>query len=308
MIFCVLSAVFFMGVSSGSSESGGVLPAAFSWSNVNGRNYITPAKDQHKTASGAYTSCGSCSTFAAVAAVEVLQYIHSGSPVVLSEQEVIDCSGPFDGCKGPDPLTALDYLRRGGTVLSQVNPYQGVKNVCSSWPVRRYKIDAVETIYNKATYAFASKEEQTQRIKRAIYTHGPVVISFRKNINFNHYPRYCACLQGDMNCCPGTSFNGRCCRGAAFYRYSNDIWRHVGKPDVGHAVMLFGYDDNGGQDGFFLGKNSEGNRSGVAVDGSSRVGENGGFFKMSYAEVRGSDDPDGAINEVYAPSLNSARP
>ena len=60
----------------------GDLPDYFDWRDS---GIITPVKYQG--------ACGSCGAFAAIAALEACATYAAGSYVILSEQNVIDCSG-----------------------------------------------------------------------------------------------------------------------------------------------------------------------------------------------------------------------
>jgi C1A family cysteine protease len=64
---------------------------------------ITPVKDQGL--------CASSWAFAATAAVEAHIFIKTNKSVLLSEQNLIDCSEDNSGCQGGWPQTAFNYIK-----------------------------------------------------------------------------------------------------------------------------------------------------------------------------------------------------
>ena len=71
-----------------------------------GKNAITSVADQH--------SCRADWAFAAVGAIESLQFIRTGELTALSVQQLIDCSHAQgnNGCNGGLPAQAFDYVMR----------------------------------------------------------------------------------------------------------------------------------------------------------------------------------------------------
>ena len=72
--------------------------------------------------------CNSCYAFAALEAVEVRQNIKSKSNVVLSVQEILDCSTDNFGCTGGQPSAALEYIVENGVSFDEDYPYAGKEN------------------------------------------------------------------------------------------------------------------------------------------------------------------------------------
>merc|ERR1719183_587806 len=84
----------------------GPLPASMDWRN---QSVVTPVQNQGK--------CGSCWAFSAAGAVESHHAIATKELVVLSKQQLLDCSqGKFDTnmCAGGWPSSAMEYIRYFG--------------------------------------------------------------------------------------------------------------------------------------------------------------------------------------------------
>lgn len=85
---------------------------------VDWRSYMNPVRDQQ--------SCGSCYSFAAVATTEGRYAIKYGNnnKVLLSEQQIVDCTRDCYGCDGGWINRALTFLRYNGAMSQASYPYQ----------------------------------------------------------------------------------------------------------------------------------------------------------------------------------------
>jgi len=79
------------------------------------RGGVTPVKDQGH--------CGSCWTFGAMAVVEAVNKVHTGSDTILAEQQLLDCSGK-GSCSGGSTTSALKWLTSHTPCLSSSYSYQ----------------------------------------------------------------------------------------------------------------------------------------------------------------------------------------
>ncbi|CAL9030313.1 unnamed protein product [Prunus brigantina] len=97
-------------------------PVSIDWRD---EKLVTPVKNQGH--------CGSCWAFAAVAAVEGSMAWNYGINTSLSEQQILDCSGNADGCKGGFTAAAFDYVIRNGGLNSEANyGYVAKQGTCDS--------------------------------------------------------------------------------------------------------------------------------------------------------------------------------
>ena len=71
-----------------------VLPEEFDWRNVDGKNYVSPIRNQG--------SCGSCYAFGTMAMFEArVRIMSNGSATpVFSTQDIVSCSEYSQGCEG----------------------------------------------------------------------------------------------------------------------------------------------------------------------------------------------------------------
>eukprot|EP01084_Bolivina_argentea_P085062 153768_1 len=106
---------------------------AIDWTNYNGKNYVTPVKNQGQ--------CGSCWAFSATGATETQYALAHNQPepniTSLSEQELIDCSNvqPYGnlGCNGGRMDKSFQYIKdKNGLCSESEYPYKAANGVCKS--------------------------------------------------------------------------------------------------------------------------------------------------------------------------------
>lgn len=77
-------------------------------------------------------SCGSCWAFSATGTVESFYAISKSQKVLVSEQQLVDCSRSFGnyGCSGGWPSNALNYVKKNGLTTESKYPYTGRDGTC----------------------------------------------------------------------------------------------------------------------------------------------------------------------------------
>ena len=87
------------------------------------KHRYTPAKHQ--------STCGSCWAFTTVGMLEGWAHIKTGEQPLLSEQQVLDCSGPDNDCRGGWYHEALEHIKRNQHLASASDySYENKKGSC----------------------------------------------------------------------------------------------------------------------------------------------------------------------------------
>jgi C1A family cysteine protease len=239
-------------------------------------NGVTPIKDQG--------NCGSCWAFSTVGPLESLILLEGGGTVDLSEQYLVSCNLSGWSCGGG--WFAHDYHmdlsgqdnNGPGAVLAAEDPYTGTDAACKA---------TYDHPYSLPSWSYIGSEDavpSTEAIKQAIYTYGPVSVAV----------------------CVGPYFEG----------YSGGIFNtDESSAGINHAVVLVGWNDNGGTDGYWILRNSWGASWGES--GYMRIGY--GVSQVGYAanfiEYAGgkplptpAQDPAPPAPVVNAPNLTGVFP
>jgi C1A family cysteine protease len=133
-------------------HTGTGLPAHFDYRNIDGKNYVTPVRNQTN-------HCGACVAFACVGAIEATisrQQSHNNPTIHLSEAQLFFCYGRQDGanCTTPWwPQNALPHCVYEGLVDDKCFPYTPHDqpcNLCADWQNRLTKINAFAQIGSQA--------------------------------------------------------------------------------------------------------------------------------------------------------------
>jgi hypothetical protein len=264
-----------------------LLPPALDWRHYNpatggidvpAGNYVTPVRNQ--------ASCGACWVFGSVAALESRMLITQNTPGVkldLSEEAVATCDNVDNpsgvACLGGYPVTSFFQGETepapgmyGGIPLESCDPYieqrysplTGMKGSCSGSACSSflneldiYKTSGYSWIANFWGPSFGVPQSwpTVTALKTALYTYGPVAVSFEVFSDFYNYK-------------------------SGIYKYVGPVLPsgHLNYDLGGHFVLLVGYDDT---HSCFIVKNSWGPRWGE-----------GGFFRISYNEVGNADGGD----------------
>jgi len=175
IVICISLLLIFPVIKGGNSENIANLPEKFSWRDINGTDYTTPAKNQEP--------CPSCEAYALVAVLETLVQYKVGYPFGcdLSEAHLFFCSGGT--CKwGVNVTHAADYLTNYGVPDEGCfpDPHRKTDMPCNytlpGWENRTVKIKEWGWV-----------ENDEEEIKKALIEHGPLVICIHVWKDFMYY-------------------------------------------------------------------------------------------------------------------------
>jgi len=106
---------------------------------------VAPVKNQGQ--------CGSCWAFSATGAVESFNFQKTGTLVILSEQQLVDCchAGGSQGCNGGEEADAIGWVHtNGGQCKSADYPYTGRDGTCKTTCTKAATVAGVKRFTGEA--------------------------------------------------------------------------------------------------------------------------------------------------------------
>lgn len=187
------------------------LPDSFDWRDY---NHVSVVKNQGH--------CGSCWTFSTTGSIESHLSIHRGEKVLLSEQELVDCSWMYAnlGCSGGMVDRAYRYVKRFGLSTEDSYPYTAENHMC------KYKSsfgDKTNKTFITNWYDVLPLNET--RLTETLYNVGPIAVAIDASA-------------------------------PEFRFYKSGVYNKCGI-NLDHAVLLVGYGKEDGKDYYTI-KNSWG--------------------------------------------------
>ena len=152
------------------------LPDHFSWQDVNGVNWVTPARDQQ--------SCGSCVAFGTISAFESVIQIDLGNKldIDLSEAHLFYCGG--GSCsQGWTVSKSVNYIETYGVPLESCYPYTPRQSKCNK-TCPDWETQAIKLIDGARIKSFPPKISDVQE---ALIEFGPLVTTFTVYSDFFAY-------------------------------------------------------------------------------------------------------------------------
>eukprot|EP01098_Paradermamoeba_levis_P013230 TRINITY_DN598_c0_g2_i1.p1 TRINITY_DN598_c0_g2~~TRINITY_DN598_c0_g2_i1.p1 ORF type:complete len:536 (+),score=164.71 TRINITY_DN598_c0_g2_i1:101-1708(+) len=238
-------------------------PTNFDWRNVNGRNFVTPIRNQG--------NCGSCYSFATTAMFEARYLVERGlavdetSSLIFSPQDIVECSRFSQGCDGGFPEQVSKYGEAWGIGLEKYNNYTGNStSKCHKWDYDQHYGRIFTTNYfyvdddgEKGYYGSSTERGMIINILKK----GPIAVSIMVYSDFQHY--------------------------------KSGVYRHVQSPSLtsidtaslppphfvitNHVVLVVGYGETEDGDKYWIIKNSWGEGWGMGgfgwiARGSDEIG------------------------------------
>ena len=190
-------------------------PSSVDWTT---KGAVTPVKNQGQ--------CGSCWAFSTTGSVEGAWFLHNGTLVSLSEQQLVDCSDAEgnQGCNGGLMDSAFEYIIKNKGLTTEANyPYTAQDGTCSAKKAKQ--IAATITAYTDVTINSDAALEAAIALQ-------PVSVA----------------VEADQN---------------SFQLYAGGVMTAECGTALDHGVLAVGYGTTGGQD-FYKVKNSWGADWGMA--------------------------------------------
>lgn len=226
------------------------LPSKFNWADVDGIDWMPPARNQGK--------CGSCWAHGPIAVMEALINIHKNNPAFdydLSEQTIVSC-GVGSCATGGIPDEVMTLLENDGAPDEACFPYLSTGETavegdcaqrCSNYATRGVKvIKAALKGWGRLYSLQPGSADYVELVKHYVYA-APVSASMIVFSDFHAYDG--GVYDGDHGC---------------------DVSYFINSSGFGHVVTIVGWDD---ADGAWIVRNQWG----------STWGENG-YFRIKYGE------------------------
>lgn len=131
------------------------------------QGYVTEVKDQ--------SQCGSCWAFSTTGSLEGQHFKTTGKLILLSEQNLVDCSGIYGnyGCKGGRTDQAFKYIQANNGLDTEFSyPYKGFDDKCN---FNKSNVGATVTGFKKILWG------DEEALQRAVATVGPISVAIDAN-------------------------------------------------------------------------------------------------------------------------------
>ncbi len=155
-------------------------PASWDWRDKDGKNWMTPVKNQQLPPPG----CGACWAFGIVSAMEARIKIIKNTPTKdpdLSEQFLLSCNTQGHNCNGGNYSAFIDVKRDGipdDDCFLYVASKVPCSNSCDDWRDRAIKVTSYRTNY----YIDVSDEQKKEWIME-----GPIACAIAVKEDFFYY-------------------------------------------------------------------------------------------------------------------------
>ncbi len=163
-----------------AADMTGNYPSSIDWRE---KGIVNAIKDQGQ--------CGSCYTFASIAAIEGADAQKTGKLKSFSEQSIVDCAGLTYGdmgCNGGNPQGTLRFIQDNGVPLESDYPYTAKDGKCQSYKA---------ATQNTGCYTISANELQLT------YALSQRVMSIAVQADGRSFQLYSSGVYDDANCYQG---------------------------------------------------------------------------------------------------------
>lgn len=199
---------------------------------VDHRNYLGGARQQSSSAILRDVGCGSCTTFAVIAAAELAYYTAFLKKKYFSEMELVDCMYHAGGCNGNNIELAAKHVYNNGVASRILYPYRSTdKNVCNTLVKREFDYKFIP---------FHIDQNNPAQWKTFVDNYGGFVIGYyHENLEYEGVSK---------------DSKGRADYSKAIVTNCKGVTKRNG---INHAVTVVGYGEQNGVE-YFLIRNSWG--------------------------------------------------
>ncbi len=219
-------------------------------------------------------NCGSCYAFATLGSMEAQSLIRDGTRYDFSENNLAECNYEQTGCDGGNIWITGNRLSTYGAVTEACDPYRPADQACNTACPALLVASEVWVLGGNAV-------PNTDVLKGWLQTYGPLFVTIDAGTPSNAW---------------GQEFSN--------YNGSYTLYHPTTSPDLNHAVLLVGWNDDlthAGGSGAWVVKNSWGTSWG----GTCGYGSEGGYFTIAYGSAGIGSNP--ALVRDWRPASSAGK-
>jgi cathepsin L len=132
-------------------------------------------------------SCGSCYAFSVVASLEGAYYYKYKRSIILSEQNIIDCSRVTSGCNGGNTAYAFSFIISNGGIDTASSYPLVSSSVAQSCKFNKATVGTTMSYYNYDASSYGSSAGNELFMQQLVALYGPISVMLYASSNFQNY-------------------------------------------------------------------------------------------------------------------------